>query len=76
MVLGCSPTIVAHLQVAFPTQAAQTMRFFVALTKWIRKHRGLGASWITLRACELGRATAASTAGRISGLLTRTPRCG
>ena len=36
--------IVAHLQVAFPTQAAQTMRFFVSLTKWIRKHRGLGAS--------------------------------
>ena len=24
------------------------MRFFVALTKWIRKHRGLGASWAVL----------------------------
>ena len=39
---------VAHLQVAFPAQAAQTMRFYVALLKWVRSQRAQQASWAVL----------------------------
>ena len=44
----------AALQVAFPVQAASTMRFIIKVQRWIHEQRGAGASWKCLSAWYAG----------------------
>ena len=47
---GAFLLMVAALQVAFPDQAAQSMRFFLKVQRWVHEQRGAGASWRVMSA--------------------------
>ena len=67
---GAFLLMIAALQVAFPAQAATSMRFMGKVQRWIHEQRGAGASWTALSAWYAGLCKRADR--RVEKVLQRT----
>ena len=67
---GAFLMMIAALQISFPGQAAQSMRFYLKVQRWIFEQRGAGATWPTLSAWYAGLCKRADQ--RVEKLLLRS----